>query len=460
MSVSMIKEDLRKLVIQQPFFASILLQQKLKVTCSVQTAAVDGVNLFVNPDWYCDLNPFERITILAHEVLHLTNKHNVRRKDREKRLWNIATDMAINKHLVEPPFQLPVDDKHKGQYDQTNRFGDGADAESIYSVLFKEANEEKEKIEKEKEESDDSQPEDDAQDSGDQEPDDDGAEEPDDDGESEPNDDGESEPNDDGDQGSEESDSNKSAMDQAIDNIRDKYNVPDTGDVLDHPELGETGEERLENDMNLKTHKAMNIAKKRGNMPGSIEEEIMQSCEAKVSWQDVLSEWVEGRCNSDYSWLHPHDVHLQDDIILPSMTSEAYGEIAIAIDTSGSMSNDELRVAVSEVFKALEAYHDNGQDDIKIQLIYCDTIIHGVEEISSPSQVTKPVGRGGTEFSPVFNYIKRSCNPPIGLVFITDGYADVRSYDKPQCDVLWLLTCMSVKEFNPCFGRCIKIEVE
>ena len=52
-----IRKDIRKLVIQQPFFASIILQQKLVVTKAHPTAAVDGVSLFINYDWYMEMNP-------------------------------------------------------------------------------------------------------------------------------------------------------------------------------------------------------------------------------------------------------------------------------------------------------------------------------------------------------------------------------------------------------------------
>ena len=440
-----IRKDIRKLVIQQPFFASIILQQKLVVTKAHSTAAVDGVSLFINYDWYMGMNPKERITILAHEVLHITNKHNIRRKHRDHRLWNLACDLAINKHLVNDPFSLPRSEDHKGKYDDDNKYGEGADAEYIYDCLLKEV------ADKSQQQEDDNPPEDNEENQQEEEKDDTKNQDTQEDNEQ----DQEQAEGDDSEDASEND--SRSPREKAIDEVLDDHNMNDAGQVLDHPLQGTVESEQLEDDVNMRTHKAMAAAKKRGNMPASIEEEIRKDCEPKVRWQDVLSEWIEGRCQSDYNWLEPHEVHLQSDIIMPSMKSEAYGKIIIAIDTSGSMSNEELSLAVSEVFNALNAYLDNGQSDATIQLIYCDSVIHSVETIHSPSQVTCPKGRGGTEFSPVFDYVKKMNEPPMGVIFITDGYCSVYSYDKPSMDVVWLLTSISAKEFKPCFGRCIEV---
>lgn len=459
-----IRADIKKLVVLQPFFATVILTQKLVITRAVPTAAVDGVHLYINPYWYCELDPQERITILCHEVLHLTNKHNLRKGNREKKVWNIATDLAINKHLVDKPFKLPQDDKHKGQYDEENKFGDGADAEFIYSALLKEVADKEEELQEEQAEE---SPE------GDDPQSDDGnagmsdSEDESEDGESpsneestqdDPQEEGDGSPNDP--EGGEPSDSGNggSIRDQAIDAIRDKYGVPDVGDVLDHPELTEENQDELEVDANMTTHKAMNIAKKRGNMPASIVEEIEREYDQKVNWSDVMQDWTEGLCPADSNWVYPHEVHLQDDVILPSNRVEAYGDIVMGIDTSGSMDEEELKIAIQETFNALEFYFDNAQEDPKITLIYCDSEIHEVLTIYSPSQVTNPVGRGGTSFSPFFDYVKGMAEMPKGLVIVTDGYCTVYEHDKPPCDVVWLLTSMSARDFDTPFGRCIEID--
>ena len=444
-----VRDDLAKLVLQQPFFACIILSQKLKITRLVATCSVDGKHLFCNPDWYLGMDPKERLTVMAHEAMHLTNKHNLRRGDREKRLWNIATDIAINKHLVDDPFKLPQGENYKGQYDETNRFGDGADAEYIYQCLYQEAQDKLKEVEEEMQQE---QEEEDAD-----QPCDDGAilDEPDQTDNSEPQESDSNEPSQ-----SQSGNDKVDAYDKMIEEMRERYNVADCGDVSDHPQMDTIDKEELEVEINMTTQKAMNIAKKRGNMPASIMEEIERSYDEKVNWRDVLSQWVDGLCPADYNWLYPNDVHLQNDLVMPSMKAEGYGKIMVAIDTSASMSEEELQLAITEVFNALQAFFDNQQEDASIQLVYCDSEIHSVETIYSPSQVTHPKGRGGTSFSPVFDYVKKSSEPPMGLIFITDGYCSVYEHDKPPCDVVWLLTSISAKDFRNPFGRCIEVKCD
>jgi len=417
-----IRQDLRELVVNQPFFASIILKQKLVITDSHPTAAVNGVELKVNPSWFCELDPYERMTVLAHEALHLTNKHNLRRGSRDHKIWNIACDMAINKHLKRSPFKLP----EKGTFDVDNKYGDGADAEYIYACLLKEIAEE---LDKKKDD--------------------------DDQGDDDNNDQDQEESSSDANQ-DEESD----ARSKAIDAVSQKYSPNGgMGEVEDHPMVTESPQE-LMNAQDIATNQAMQQAKKRGKMPNSIEEEINRSYEKKVSWRDILSRWIEGISQADYNWLYPHDVHLQSDLIMPSMHNDGYGEIMIAIDTSASMCVDQLRLAVTEVYNALECYQQNEQSDIKLGVMYFDCEVHKTEYISSPSEISKPVGRGGTDYTPVFDYVSQSPNPPRGLIVITDGYCYVYKEDMPNMDVIWMLTDMSAKRFNPPFGECIQARLD
>jgi predicted metal-dependent peptidase len=433
--IDLIRKDLSELIVHQPFFASIILKQRLVVDPSrVATAGVNGVELVINGDWFLSHDPYERMTILAHEALHLTNKHNLRRMGRDHRLFNIACDMAINKHLTKAPFKLP----QQGSFDELNKYGNGADAEYIYSCLLNEVDEQMKENEEAGEEEEppsdtESQPDQDSQDSQDDQGDDQ-----------------------DGDDQSGQDDG-KSARDKAIEDIQDKYKSMSMGDVMDHPEAGKGDIAVIETNQDIDTNIAMQVAKKRGKMPATIMQDIIKSYEKKVDWKTILSRWIEGVSPSDYSWLHPHDVHLQNDLIMPSMKADGYGKIMVAVDTSGSMSQGELKLAVDEVFNGLRAYHENGQEDVSVDLLYFDCVVQAVENISSSSQVTKPVGGGGTSFTPVFEYVAQMPNPPMGLILVTDGYCSVYQKDEPSCGVLWMLTDMDAKEFNAPFGECLEV---
>ena len=94
----------------QPFIGAILLRQNLVPVADSRcpTAATDGQNIFVNPDFYLPLKPAERLFLLAHEVWHTVYLHFLRRGNRDRKRFNIATDMEINRMLRQEGFKAPA----------------------------------------------------------------------------------------------------------------------------------------------------------------------------------------------------------------------------------------------------------------------------------------------------------------------------------------------------------------
>ncbi len=90
------------LILDQPFFASILLGLPLIQDDSGQTKtfATDGDSIFFNPAWLEGLSLPETTFVLAHETLHCVFQHMFRREGRNANRWNIATDYVINDVLV------------------------------------------------------------------------------------------------------------------------------------------------------------------------------------------------------------------------------------------------------------------------------------------------------------------------------------------------------------------------
>ncbi len=123
-----------RLLIDQPFIGSILIRLNLVpvVDFRCPTAATDGQNIFVNPGFYLKLLPGERRFLLAHEVWHIVSLHFLRRQNRERDLFNIATDMEINFMLKRERFKVPA-----GALLPPPRW-QHLNAETIYERLLKE----------------------------------------------------------------------------------------------------------------------------------------------------------------------------------------------------------------------------------------------------------------------------------------------------------------------------------
>ena len=70
------------------------------------TAYTDGEKIVYSPKFFRTLSDKEKQFVFAHEVLHVAFNHILRSKDRDHRLWNIATDAVINQILVSENLSL------------------------------------------------------------------------------------------------------------------------------------------------------------------------------------------------------------------------------------------------------------------------------------------------------------------------------------------------------------------
>ena len=113
------------------FFGALMLFARIIPTKSIETAATDGKTIFINEDYLNSLSSSEQNALLLHEVLHMALLHCIRIGVRDRRIWNIASDIVVNGMIrMNTSFQLPdgaiIDDKFKDE-----------SAEEIYEALLK-----------------------------------------------------------------------------------------------------------------------------------------------------------------------------------------------------------------------------------------------------------------------------------------------------------------------------------
>ncbi len=97
-----------RLLESEPFFASLSRRINKKMTKSIPTAGVRVTDqgqfeMVYNPDFFLSLTPKQRSGVLKHEFYHLVFEHVTGRLPPEgmTKMWNIATDLAINSHLMD-----------------------------------------------------------------------------------------------------------------------------------------------------------------------------------------------------------------------------------------------------------------------------------------------------------------------------------------------------------------------
>lgn len=113
------------LILDQPFYASLILHLERVVAWYMPTMATDGKRLYYNPSFTCALKPAEVLGVLAHEACHVANLHCLRREGRDPLRWNLECDHVVNHivsrlgHLQLPAGAMdPIDDTPERLYEQ------------------------------------------------------------------------------------------------------------------------------------------------------------------------------------------------------------------------------------------------------------------------------------------------------------------------------------------------------
>jgi predicted metal-dependent peptidase len=172
-----------------------------------------------------------------------------------------------------------------------------------------------------------------------------------------------------------------------------------------------------------------------GKLPGAISHKVSQILSPSVPWRELMRQFVQRCYGGSSSWLPPSRRHLFRGLYLPSRRASALS-IAVAIDTSGSTA-DALDQFLTEVRSLLSEF-----DRVELTLICCDAKIQSVRQFTDQDlslvMTTPLLGGGGTDFRPVFRYLKQNATAISCLVYLTDGDGEPPK-EPPQFPVLWVL---------------------
>ena len=415
-----ISKAITQLLMTQPFFGTILMKMEHVECPERETMSTDGKHLWYNPEFTESLPMDELIGVLCHEALHPAMLHHLRKGDREHWQWNKACDYAINPIVLDAGLKLPSDVLYKEEWEDLS-------AEEIYPKLDPTP--------------DSNKPNGCDTKSGSSKGDKNNGKQ----GTSPPKD---QQPDDSSDSTGQESEGPEK---KAPKGVPQWGQVEEPKDDTGKPVSGSDARE-LEEQAKCMLQEAAMAAKRQGKLPAGIERMIEDLMEPRLDWRTILSRWAGDFARVDYDFRFPNKKFIQSGFIMASLKKETIGKVVFAIDTSGSMSENDIKDVLSEVCGVMREYEVDGVDQ-SIKVLWTDTEVHE-QEVDDPSDFN-PKGCGGTRYKPVFDYIKDNQIDPKALVYLTDGYCDDFDYD-PGCPVLWGLT-NKLRSFKPPFGEVMVI---
>lgn len=396
-----------RLILDKPFLGALVMrlpmQQASPEWC--KTTATDAKTFYYNRTYIDSLSLAQTQFILAHEALHCALSHFARRQHRIKHRWDLACDFAINPILINDGLTPTPDALHDSDFE-------GMTAEEIYPSID----------DLDDRETEDQHVYDEDQDSQD-------------DNESQSNKgSGGKGDKDEQERGSGGNEDSQEDNDDPGDSQGSEFDESAGGAAKQPPPLTEEEKENLSVQWQQRMAGAAQQAMQAGKMGESLRRLIDHLLQPQLPWRMLLARYMTAIARDDYSFQRPS--RREGSAILPSLRS-AQLDVVIALDTSGSIGQAEIEEFVSEV-DAIK-----GQLRARINLLACDNKLNPEspwtyepwETFSVPDNLD---GGGGTDFRPVFEYIKKMGKEPDLLVYFTDAEGFFPEHEA-HFPVIWLV---------------------
>ena len=366
------------LLLKAPFFGNMATRMQLKDSSDwCPTAATNGRDFYYNKDFVSKLSVKKLEFLFGHEILHCVLDHFGRAGSRDRRLCNIAQDFAVNQILVDERVGEKITEV---QICLDSKYR-GMAWEEIYDDLYEKA----EKI---------SLPE---------------------------------------------------LMKQLGDLLDEHINEDGQGgkgEKSDKEGKGPGGMSKEEAQKIRDEIKEAMIqsaaAAGAGKVPAGIQRLIKDLTEPKMNWRQIVRQEIQSIVRNDYSFVRPSRKGWQTGAILPGMIPDTTIDVAIAIDMSGSIGDEDATTFLSEVKGIMDQY-----EDFKITLFCFDTEIYNPQVITQDNSMDlldyEPQGGGGTDFEACFNFMKEQGIEPKKFIMFTDGWPCGSWGDADYCDTLFIV---------------------
>ena len=404
-----------KLILEKPFLGALVLRLPMVRAKDDWCDATfsNGKKLYYNEHYIDALTPDQTQFVLAHEALHCALSHFARRQNRVQHRWDMACDFAINPMLINDGMKPPVDANYLREYD-------GMTAEEIYPMLEDNDNDQERELEQNLNPDSDNEKDDDSGGSPDQHDQKEGRDQ--------------KQKSDSKGQGEEDGGVREDNSDKGDGAGKKQEGPPEEGEGEPDP-LTPQEIESLSLQWQQRMASAAQQAIQAGKMGGSMARMVDHLLQPRLPWRMLLSRYMTMLARDDYTYMRPSS-RRGDPAVYPSLRS-AQLNIVVALDISGSISNNEINEFMSEV-DSIKA-----QMRARITLLVCDSkLADGCPWLFEPwDEFTMPEkfkGGGGTSFKPVMEWAEEQDEAPSLIVYFTDAQGEFPEKE-PEFPVVWLV---------------------
>lgn len=398
--------DLRKI---RPFYSAVYETiPKVEVLDNpIMTMAVTVNSLLYNPKFIEQIAYEEFLFHVCHEIAHISLLHVLRQQNRDRIIWNLACDYYVNKLLSEEfdihPELKPTNSSYNITFCDEKLYDDSINieeqsCEEIYDRLLEEYKAETEQASSTK--------------------------------------------------------TNRSV-------IPDGYTpdlVCDTGDsVIPQMQLEQIASEMLSKALvNAETMGTNGI----GQTASILDRHVRKIVKGKIDWKKILRKYLRVASLTDTSFSRLDKRYIYADRLVPGQVEDEKRKlegVKICIDTSGSISDEDLGIFLGQVWKMCKQFK------VSAEVIYWDTLITSKGSFTGYAEFERvnQLGGGGTDPACVFEYFSsKECKvkPVVSIVF-TDGYLgkkfDTTQNKRKYKDTIWILNEQGNRNFKPSFGKVV-----
>ena len=382
------------LLLRHPFFGNMATRLRIQAADEwLPTAAVDGRNLYFNTQFFNAMSNKEVEFVIAHEILHCVFDHLGRRTWQDRNmdpvLSNIAQDYIVNNLLIR--------DRIGVEPTLVDCFKDakyaGWTSEEVYEELFKEAQK----------------------------------------------------------NGKEFLEGLGSMLDEHLDLDGEGDGKDDKdGKGKSRPRYSKEEMQKIRDEIKEGMLQAAQAAGA-GNTPGEIARMIKELTEPKMNWRELLRQQIQSTIKHDFTFARPSRKGWHTGAILPGQQYDETIDIAVSLDMSGSIGDDQAKDFLSEIKGIMDEYKD-----YQIKLWCFDTKVYNEQDFTADTGEDllsyEIMGGGGTDFMANWKYMRDHDINPKKFIMFTDGYPWDSWGEDDYCDTIFIVHGHHDKNLQAPFG--------